>query len=228
MGSLFCGLGVFREQVIVLTPYQSFLMRVGKSVLCSHIIGFIQKEQKATVAYYFYNSHTDGRDLCSQILRSLVLQLLRHHLELAPHVCGNYASRGYNPSMPQLRSLLPELLDAIPAIRIIIDGLDECDEKLQRAIMQELLFLCKSSDGHCKILFSSREGIEISRALRKKQYISLKDEKKDVDTDIQLFTHQSLIELRQRFSSKEMDDIEKTIVTKANGQLLPLRISIIY
>lgn len=179
-----------------------------------------------TVAYYFCNSHTDSKDLCSQILRCLGLQLLRHHLDLAPHVSENYANRGYNPSMQQLRNLLPELLDVIPAIRIIIDGLDECQEKLQRSIMQELLSLLKSSDGHCKILFSSREGIEISRFLRRKQYISLKDEKKDVNTDIQLFTHQSLIELRERFSTKEMDDIERIIVQKANGQLLSLHRSI--
>lgn len=171
------------------------------------------------MAYYFCNNHTDSKDLRSQILRCLVLQLLRQHLDLAPHVFENYANRGYNPSIQQLRNLLPELLDVIPTTRIIIDGLDECQEKLQRPIMQELLALFKSSDGHSKILFSSREGIEISRVLRRKKYISLRDEKKDVDTDIELFTRQSLLELRERFSNKEMDNVEKTIVNKANGQL---------
>lgn len=85
--------------------------------------------------------------------------------------------------------------------------------------MQELLSLSKSSDGHSKILFSSREGIEISRVLRKKRYISLRDEKKDVDTDIELFTRQSLSELRERFTNKEMNNVEKTIVNKANGEV---------
>ena len=193
------------------------LIRLGKSILCSRIIGFLQEEQKVTVAYYFCNSHNDGGNPCNQILRSLVLQLLRQHLDLPPHVCENYTNRGYNPSMQQLRKLLPELLDTIPAIRIIIDGLDECQEKMQKQVMQELLCLCTSSDGHCKILFSSREGVEISKALRRKQCISLRDEKKDVDTDIQLFTHQSLAELRERFNSKEVDDIERTVVNKANG-----------
>lgn len=114
-----------------------------------------------TVAYYFCNSHNDGGNPCNQILRSLVLQLLRQHLDLPPHVCENYTNRGYNPSMQQLRKLLPELLDTIPAIRIIIDGLDECQEKMQKQVMQELLCLCTSSDGHCKILFSSREVLRL-------------------------------------------------------------------
>ena len=122
--------------------------------------------------------------------------------------------------MQQLRKLLPELLDTISAIRIIIDGLDECQEKMQKPIMQELLTLCKSSDGHCKVLFSSREGVAISKILRRKPYISLKDEKKDVDTDIQLFTNRSLEELRHRFDSKCGDDIEKPVVKKANGENL--------
>ncbi|KAL9116701.1 MAG: hypothetical protein Q9187_006774, partial [Circinaria calcarea] len=171
-------------------------------------------------------AYSDGGDRCSQILRALALQLLRAHLDLAPYVCDNYANRGRNPSMPQLRRLIPALLATIPLTRIVIDGLDECQEKDQRQILQELMSLCTPSGVRCKILLSSREGVHLSRALRRKPNISLTERRVDVDTDIRLFVAHNLTELRERFDGKVVDGIEKRVVKKADGMFLWVRLVI--
>ena len=179
-----------------------------------------------TVAYFFCNSYNDGEDRCSRLLRALVLQVLRAHLDLAPYICDNYANRGRNPSMPQLKKLIPDLLATIPLTRIVIDGLDECQEKDQRLILQELLSLCSPAGVRCKILLSSREGVHLSRALRRKPNISLRERKADVDSDIRLFVAYKLTELRERFDGKIVDDIEKRVVKKADGMFLWVRLVI--
>lgn len=179
-----------------------------------------------TVAYFFCNGYSDGGDRCSQILRALALQLLRAHLDLAPYVCDNYANRGRNPSMPQLRKLIPDLLATIPLTRIVVDGLDECQEKDQKVILQELLPLFTHSGLRCKILLSSREGVHLSKMLRRKPNISLTEWKVDVDTDVRLFVTHNLKELREIFDSKVIDDIEKRVVKKANGMFLWVRLVI--
>ena len=120
--------------------------------------------------------------------------------------------------MVQLRKLIPELLANVPATRIVIDGLDECHQKDQQAVLQELLPLCLPSDAHCKVLFSSREGAHISKMLRKNPYINLKDKNLEVDNDIRHFVNQNLAELRERFGCEVLDRIEQKLVEKADGR----------
>ena len=181
----------------------------------------MKQQQNHTVAYFFCNSYADGKDRCSQILRSLTLQLLRENLDLAPHVADNYANRGFNPSMQQLRKLIPELVATIPSTRLIIDGLDECNEQDQKAVLRELLSLYVLPGVSLKLLFSSREVALIGKSLRKKLYISLKERKSDVETDIRLFVNQNLIDLRERFDKIDntvVDNVEQRLVEKADGQ----------
>ena len=200
-----------------LTVYQCSF-DTGKSILCSRIIEFLKNRQNVTVAYYFCNSHTNERDRCSQILKSIAAQLLRAHLDLAAHVADKYAHQGRASSIQQLRKLIPELLATIPLTRIVVDGLDECHERDQKSILTELLSLSKDSGAHCKVLFSSRESVYISRTLRRKPNISLKERKADVDTDIRVFVNENLTELRDRFGNQIMDDVEQRLVQKADGE----------
>ena len=151
------------------------------------------------------------------MLRTIALQILRENKDLAAYVSDNYANYGGSPSIHQLRKLIPELLANVPATRIVIDGLDECYEKDQQAVLQELLPLCSPLEARCKLLFSSREGAAIGKSLRKKPFISLKDKNLEVDNDIRHFVRHNLGELRERFGSDVLDNIEQKLVEKAGG-----------
>ena len=148
------------------------------------------------------------------MLRSIALQLLRQHMDLASYVADNYVNKGSNPSIPQLKKLLVELLSGIPSVFIVLDGLDECDEKSQKSILGELILLTGPT---CRLLISSRDGIYVSKVLHERPTISLREKKRDVDTDIRLFVKHNLIGLRERFGDTVVDEVEEKVVEKANG-----------
>lgn len=117
--------------------------------------------------------------------------------------------------------MLPDLLSAVPSTRIIIDGLDECQERDQKSILTELLSAVKSSAAPCKLFVSSRTETYISKVLRKSPTICLteKKEKQNVEKDIQEYVKYSVMGLRDTFPSILMDEVERTVVEKANGKL---------
>jgi hypothetical protein len=156
--------------------------------------------------------------LCSQILRTLVLQVLRSQHDLAAYVYENYTKHAHTPSLHHIRKLLLHLLSSASSPHIIIDGLDECHDMDQKAILAELMVLMKSLDGSCKLLISSREETHISKTLRKCPTISLTEKRDKVDADIQDYVRHSLHQLRDNFGGAVVDAIEKTVVKKANGE----------
>ncbi|PQE30183.1 hypothetical protein CJF32_00003614 [Rutstroemia sp. NJR-2017a WRK4] len=201
---------------------------LGKSVLTSRIIQSLRLHPDITTIFYLCNSHTDQSDLCSHILRILILEILRAHPLLTGHVFENYIRQGRTSSLVQIRKLLPELLLAVSSIRIVIDGLDECQEKDQKTILSELLSIVKVSVIPCKLLISSRAETYLSRTLRKSPSISLSDkmERRSVDKDIQIYVTHALKELRGSFPSDVVNEVEKTVVKKANGMFLWVRLVI--
>jgi hypothetical protein len=140
-------------------------------------------------------------------------------------VTDKYASLGLTASLFQVRKLLPELIGAISTARIVIDGLDECSPADQKSILQELSHVMKWSPDRCKLLLSSRDNATMERALSKKPTIFLSeiDKRAYIDTDIRLYVHGELTALRDRFQDAVIDDVEETVVMKANGKSVFVR-----
>ncbi|KAH8650674.1 hypothetical protein BGZ60DRAFT_462571, partial [Tricladium varicosporioides] len=199
---------------------------VGKSVICSQVIQFIQTEQQLMVAYYFCTYQSDRFNACREVMRSLCAQILRKNKDLAAHVSENYANCGLEPSMMQLRRLLGELLAAIRSSRIIIDGLDECDEHCQKQILSELLRICNQAGESCKFLISSRDNGFIARKLSKVPTISLNEERKNTEVDIALFVKHRIIDLSEKFGPEVISPIEEILVKKAEGTFLRVQLVI--
>lgn len=178
---------------------------------------FLQSQKRITTAFFFCNNHNDGTDKCSRIIRTIILQILRAHQDLAAYVFEEYVSKGLAESMLQIKKLFSKLVSVISTVRIVIDGLDECCDKDQKLIMRELISLLTMSEGHCKMLFSSRDCPHICKALDKKPKISLTKRKANVDGDIQRYVNHALLDLRGRFDSHIIDNAERRIIYKAKG-----------
>lgn len=194
----------------------------GKTILSTYIIRCMQEEGGFTTAYHICNSYTTGKDLRGEMMRSIAAQLIQSNLELAPFVFENYANKGLEPSIARLRNLLPELLGTIPAVRIIIDGLDECPESEQTKILDELISLTRTPNSQCRILFSNRDDEQIYRTLNGKPTIFLRDQHDDVDRDIQLFVHARLKPLRDEFGDVLISKVERRIMEQSNGKQAPI------
>lgn len=186
----------------------------GKSVMCSYVVGVLSQKSDLNTCYYFCNSQ-DTANVSDQILRTIALQLLRRHPDLASLICNEFVYRGPLCGMSQLKTLIPQLFEIVNHTRIVIDGIDECPTDTQKLALKDLQRLCLSPASHCKILFSSRREVQIGETLSSKPQITL-DARDEVEMDIRLHVKYKMRKLRTS-DGILLQKIESILVEKANG-----------
>ncbi|EKG09537.1 NACHT domain protein [Macrophomina phaseolina MS6] len=133
----------------------------------------------------FEISHRSGIGLSEQVI---------------PYIIDNYASKTPTASAEKLRTLLPHVLSTLPSGRIIVDGLDECDNEQQRFILKDMWAIAQNAGPDWKILISSREIPSITQQLSNlslKSKVSLSEEKNSINSAISAFIDQKLKNLPQ-------------------------------
>ncbi|RYC58773.1 hypothetical protein CHU98_g7433 [Xylaria longipes] len=210
----------------------------GKSVICTSLIDSLEQDGITTLSY-FCKYHQN--DTLSTILKTLVLKIIENDPDLATIAFTEFVEKYREPSLKILRIMLigsggkQGLLNGIPICRIVIDGLDECNPKEQKYIVEDLLQFVsvRSGDRNCKLLISSRDVPEISRAVRKKQkavgLVSLSNEHDSVNHAIQVFVGSRLRELAEEKESlqigdKVVEEIVRIMIDKADGMFLWARL----
>ncbi|QYS92918.1 NACHT domain-containing protein [Trichoderma simmonsii] len=215
----------------------------GKSVISTQLVNFMQASNMFVIHHfctYLYTSSTTYE----QILKSLLMQLLRKDGDLVAHVYEEFVLGKKSPTVPALERLLQLLFKSIsnePSkaeyVWIILDGLDECElEKQARVVsLMNQVASDRSSPGNttCKVLISSRTSSILSNCLRKKQTVSLSDEKDCLEEAIRQYASQRLQSLEQKFhqlhiSPGEVDHIVRGIAKKADGMFLYARLVLDY
>ncbi|UKZ47926.1 hypothetical protein TrVGV298_002161 [Trichoderma virens] len=196
----------------------------GKSVISTQIVTFMQASNMFVIHHfctYLYTSSTTYE----QILRSLLMQLLRKDGDLVAHVYEEFIMEKKSPTVPALERLLQLLFKSIsnePSkveyVWIILDGLDECEPDKQARVVSLMNQIAsdRSSSGNatCKVLISSRTSPILSNCLRQKQTISLSEEKDCLEEAIRQYASQRLQSLERKFhqlhiSPEEIDNIER-------------------
>jgi hypothetical protein len=183
--------------------------------MCSYIVQTLTNIPGLTVCYYFCNSKDTG-NMAHQILTTVVLQILRQHPDICTLVANEFVYRGVSCGMAQLKILVPQLLQILAYVRIVVDGIDECSKENQKAILKELEVVCTGPITSCKVLFSSRREVHIYKKLSEQPQISL-DGRQEVDWDIRSFVKYKVTKLRASDQGL-LDRIESMLVEKANGE----------
>lgn len=207
----------------------------GKSVISTQLITFMQAA-KMFVMYHFCTSLYMSSTLYEQILRSLLIQLLRNDGDLVAHVYEEFVLGKKSPTVSALERLLHFLFKTVsdePSqteyFWIVLDGLDECEPDKQARLIslmnQVTSHRCLSGNAICKVLISSRSSTTLSHWLQKKQIVSLSEEKSRLEVAIRMYASQRLQALEHRFrqidiAPGELDDIECQIAKKADGKLI--------
>ncbi|KAH7170201.1 hypothetical protein EDB81DRAFT_908734 [Dactylonectria macrodidyma] len=185
----------------------------GKSVLSSQLINFM-KAAKSFVIHHFCNSLYATSTTYEHILKSMLVQLLRKDDDLVAYVYQ----------------------ECVVVHLVIIDGLDECEPKTQTTLTNLINQITKSSIPGgitCKVLVSSRiSSIALGR-LRKRQVISLTEEKDSMRSAIRQYICHRLQVLHERFSQlgieqSELDEIQDMIINKTDGMFLYARLILDY
>ncbi|KAL7928885.1 hypothetical protein V8C35DRAFT_221248 [Trichoderma chlorosporum] len=215
----------------------------GKSVISTQIANFMQASNMFVIHHfctYLYTSSTTYE----QILRSLLMQLLRKDSDLVAHVYEAFVLGKKSPTIPTLERLLQLLFKSLsnePSKAeytwIILDGLDECEQEKQARVVSLMNQIAsdRSSSGitTCKVLISSRTSPVLSNCLRKQQTISLSEEKISLEEAIRQYASQRLQSLEKKFhqlhiSPEEVANIEHGIAKKADGMFLYARLVLDY
>lgn len=215
----------------------------GKSVLISQVVTFM-KAANMFLVHHFCSQRYPASVVYEQILRSLILQLLRQDNELVSHVYKDYVVGRKPPAAQALERLVHTLVTnssqeprKTEYIWIIIDGLNECDNQTQTSVLNLVNQLTSknSSTGStvCKILISSRSSPIISKRLRPKTTMSLSEERDSIKAAIRQYVTQRLDGLREKLRQlnlrqRDISEIETIITNKADGMFLYARLVLDY
>jgi hypothetical protein len=186
------------------------------------------------VFYYFCSflgSHSDGP---SRLLRSLISQVIQKHQDLAIYVHDVYFKSHPVPTKKALLTLLPELLQGLGSVRLVVDGVDEWLSRDQKDLLKDLsqIISTDQSSHICKIMIASRETIDLSWSLRKKDKSSMTislsndDEGLAVTRSIANFINNKLSDLPDHFVELDPDasimvHVKKTLLEKSHGKSNP-------
>jgi hypothetical protein len=208
-------------------------------VLCASLLENLEKRQ---IPRFYYFCRPGGSDKCSDIMKALALQIIMNNTDLIAMVYTNYVLENPQPSLKTLRAMMfgttysPAILHAMDTCRIIVDGIDECDEKEQPLVIKELRQIVSAKASHnCKLLLCSRAAPTISKALKQKSgrfaEISLSTENINVDTAIRTFVERQFQSIEDehilhKLDSGEKGDISEIIAEKANGRCNSRQISL--
>ncbi|KAK3940960.1 hypothetical protein QBC46DRAFT_259770 [Diplogelasinospora grovesii] len=215
----------------------------GKSVMSTQLVNFM-KTAKMFVIHHICTYSYVSSTTYEQILRSFLLQLLRTDRDLVAHVYSDCVLAKKSPSVSALEQLLQVLLSSVSSepsqteyIWIVLDGVDECEtEKQARAVslMNQIASKSSTSGGTiCKVLISSRASSLLTKRLRKKQTVSLTDEKDLLGESMRQYASQRLQSLHRKLSQldigpDELHEIACGIARKADGMFLYARLVLDY
>jgi len=169
------------------------------------------------VVYYFCSPRQLTLGLSNELLRNLATQLLAAKKEFAPYILDN----GLRPTKKILGIILEKLITSVDkAVRIIVDGLDECSRDDYEEAIEDLLSIRGPSAGACKILIASQKLASISKLLQLKPTVRLDDYAENVNHTISSYVNSHLRSLHHDFSSELIEDLGHQIMTKAHGQFV--------
>ncbi|KAI9727859.1 MAG: hypothetical protein M1834_007905 [Cirrosporium novae-zelandiae] len=135
---------------------------------------------------------------------------------IVPYICDQYISKAKRPLKPSLTCLLPDLLQTLSGLRIIVDGLDEWEPHEQKVVLEDLTRVSKASGPTLKLLLSLRDVEPISRTLKDKPIVSLRDERPAIKKAIGSYVTARLIPLQERFGNDSVIRLGCEIMRKAD------------
>ncbi|KAL1618341.1 hypothetical protein SLS54_007318 [Diplodia seriata] len=191
----------------------------GKSVLSAAIIDSLEQSEKMATAFFFCEYGIRSTQTIRQILGSISRQLAIqspaalailedfHHIHQDPH------HSSINAKDSDWVELVQDLSAIFDTTTIVIDGLDECLED-RGNIVRDLATL--SLRGSIKVLFTSREELDIKEALSGFESLPIAADR----ADVRLYVAANLDSRFKRMISKDptlRKDILESLVDRSEG-----------
>ncbi|PHH86849.1 hypothetical protein CDD83_9674 [Cordyceps sp. RAO-2017] len=206
----------------------TFLRSCGQSLVVCHVCSY---SQAASTEY-------------DQILRSVLLQLVRSSTDLVAYIFDEFILRKKAVTAQAIERLILTLIGAVSDnprqtqyVHVVLDGLDECDKEKQLKIVNLLERMISaavtSTSTVCKVLVTSHMPQTLVKKLKQKQSVSLAREKVGLEKAITTYAAKRLSMLRSRWfqmgiKDTEIKALELRLAKKADGMFLWARLVLEY
>lgn len=193
----------------------------GKTVLCASVIENLESEGRK-VAYFFCSFQEPTKRRISSVLRSLAVQLLRLQPQTPSALEELYESEMHH-GQTKLRNeevilqVLRALLRRIDRVHIVLDGLDECDDRPQALRLLTEVFKFQTL-GIVKWFWASRLEAEFEELASSVNSRVIHATKTQVENDMKNLLG-SFLEERQGVAENSDKSVEDWI-TAADGNFL--------
>ncbi|RDH39451.1 hypothetical protein BDQ94DRAFT_165163 [Aspergillus welwitschiae] len=183
----------------------------GKSVICSTVIGDVQRmcldSSKMRFAYWYFQFNDPGSQRVENMLRAIIRQLHSNPLD-GPirRIWKEHGTKGSNPSNAMLQETLHKMINAYKGdVFLILDALDECPNAVIRKERSFLLALLTELRKNCSdnihILVTSRPEPDIIEHL---EWCTALDLEEKQGSDILAFVKVKVEALDDRIAPKEV------------------------
>ena len=182
------------------------------------MVSTVLKAEQLTAAYFFCSHRETGKGAFLRILRTLTHQILHSNMAVIPIVHQLHVQKASVVSTHTIKSLLGDISECISHLRLIVDGLDECDMDVQTDMIKLVLNLQRVSKVSFKVIISSRELPRIDRQLRPRITVSPYQK---TDQALRIYIHYGVRRLRGNF--RHLPDslvgrLEAHLLKKAGGK----------
>ncbi|KAL5318159.1 hypothetical protein ACEPPN_013218 [Leptodophora sp. 'Broadleaf-Isolate-01'] len=205
------------------------LAGAGKTILTSAVIEeakmLAATKPDHAIAYFYVEYRLPETQLLSNILGSLIRQICAssedafEELDSFHRECNEKSKHPVLPTCEQLGELLSRISRCFECVMIVIDGLDESSDPQERSSTLNLLStLSTPGNGTIKVVYTSRDEIDIRRNFESFEGMSIAARSNDLELYVA-----AVIELRIKNKSLRLRDpalkeiIINGIVSKANG-----------
>ena len=183
-----------------------------------------ESDVPATKAIYFYCDYADLPTLQPvNVYRALLQQLFFKGLlteDAISTVIKTVKENVHGPDEKTLTNLLYATVQFCPGLRVIVDGLDECERNVQEAITSTLCHLVTIGDTVVKVLITGRDETHLLARLRgfSRMHISSQASRADIRSYISHSIVSSLASGSLILRNQALkDEISSRLVDKAQG-----------
>ena len=152
---------------------------------------------------YYYCDYADHGSLqTNRILGTLLKQLIPEDeipAEIEPKILKAYKDGTRSPETSDLMELIFSLMQRLPMVYIVLDGLDECERSVKQNILSFLEHLSTLTGANVHTFVSCRDEDQLLRSLN--SYTRIRLTAAALETDIKSFVEGSV---RARIVSRQL------------------------
>lgn len=188
----------------------------------------LQSEEEMSIAYFYCRDQDEQRNKFSCVVKGILAQLLIQNSLLLPYLYAECLKKVTLETKHDCVRILSTVLKANPKTFILLDGLDECEQKERNALLNFFTTAITETatiPGKLRVFFVSQELKDIRNSLHVADTLRLKETHLEKDIKSYAITWSHKIQLRfENMPDAARENIVKLVCEGADGMFLFARL----